>query len=151
MRMAEIADDAQQQIADHIVQRTLETWERKKEPYLLSQISTELSPKGLNYKSVLGAGTTLKQFVSTLPGVRVVIHPIQKAKVGLVPADSGFSFEIEPGVGAGGGLDDRPRRARVPSRKYVVMQFLDALSKLPEEELKSVNIPVHILAKLIED
>jgi len=39
----------------------------------------------------------------------------------------------------------------MPPQRYIVMQFLNLLSKLPEEDLKSVNIPVHVLAKLVED
>jgi hypothetical protein len=133
-----------------IIRQTNEHWEKKKSPYLLSNISTDLIPYGVNYRNIIGEGTTLKQYVSGLPPVRVVVHPIQKAKVGLVPASSGFAFEMEPTVTGGSG-SERPKRPRMPSQKHIVMQFLNLLSKLSAEELKSVTIPVHVLAKLVED
>jgi len=143
-------DETPDALNEFIVRRTEEHWEKTKTPYLLSKISTDLIHYGVNYRNIIGEGTTLKQYVSGLRSVRIVAHPIQKAKVGLVPAGSGFVFEIEPTVTSGSG-SEHPKRARMPSQKYIVMQFLNLLSKLPAEELKSVTIPVHVLAKLVED
>jgi hypothetical protein len=143
-------DETPEALNEFIIRRTNEHWEKTRAAYLLSNVSTDLIPYGVNYRNIIGVGTTLKQYVSGLPSVRVVIHPIQKAKVGLVPADSGFAFEIEPTV-TGSGDSERPKRPRIPSQKHIVMQFLSLLSKLPAEELKSVIIPVHVLAKLVED
>ena len=102
-------------------------------------------------KKVLSEGTTLRQFVATLDDLRIVVHPIQKAKIGVVPKDSPFTFEVEPTVKPTASTDERPRRIRQPNQRFVVMQFLAALSRLPPEDVKEVNIPVHVLARLMED
>jgi hypothetical protein len=49
---------------EFIVRRTDEHWEKTKAPYLLSKISTDLIPYGVNYRNIIGEGTTLKQYVS---------------------------------------------------------------------------------------
>ena len=136
-------------IANFIVERAKEEWERFKRPYYLSNVSPELMLRNVNYKDVLGAGTSLKQFVGSLScRVQLVSHPIHKAKVAAVPVDSGFSFEAEPAV-ATSQADEKPKRFRQNSQRYAVLQFLTALSHLTDEEQKSVVIPVHILAKLM--
>lgn len=136
---------------EFIVRKTNEHWEKTKAPYLLSYVTTDLAPLGAHYRNIIGEGVTLKQYVSGIPSVRVVVHPLHKAKVGLVPANVQFSFEIEPSVRSSGLVTEPLKRPRMPPQRYIVMQFLNLLSKLPEEDLKSVNIPVHVLAKLVED
>jgi hypothetical protein len=139
-------------IADFILKLAQRTWEDKRSPLLLSNISPELKLRGVNYKDVLSEGETLRQFVSTLyKSIRIVAHPFQKAKIGVVPNESNFAFEVEPTVEPKRQGGERPKKTRLPSQRYIVMQFLTALSRLTEEEQKSVNIPVHILARLMED
>jgi hypothetical protein len=138
-------------MAAYIVDRAKELWDEKKAPLLLSNISPELKLRGVDYKKVLSEGTTLRQFVATLDDLRIVVHPIQKAKIGVVPKDSPFTFEVEPTVKPTASTDERPRRIRQPNQRFVVMQFLAALSRLPPEDVKEVNIPVHVLARLMED
>jgi hypothetical protein len=139
-------------IADFIIKLAQKTWEDTKSPLLLSNIPPQLKIKGVNYKDVLSEGMTLRQFVSTLDkSLKIVAHPFQKAKIGVVPNDSNFVFEVEPTVQPTRLGSERPKKTRLPNQRYIVMQFLTALSRLTEEEQKSVNIPVHILARLMED
>jgi|ERR1035437_7337223 hypothetical protein len=137
-------------IADYIRKRTHEVWEQKNTALLLSHISPELLLRGVNYKEVFPKGTTLKQFVSSLDDLRIVGHPVQKAKVGVVPKESPFAFEVESTVSPSPS-DQQPKRSRQPNQRFIVSQFLAALSRLSEEEIKQVTIPVHILARLMED
>jgi hypothetical protein len=46
--------------------------------------------------------------------------------------------------------NQRSKKPRQISQRYVVMQFLAALSRLSEEDQKSVNISTHVLARLME-
>ena len=137
-------------IANYIRKRTHEVWEQQSSALFLSNISPELLLRGVNYKEVLPKGTTLKQFVSTLDDLRIVAHPLQKAKVGVVPKESPFTFKIEPTVGPSAS-SETPKKSRQLNQRVIVSQFLAALSRLSEEEIKQVTIPVHILARLMED
>jgi hypothetical protein len=81
--------------------------------------------------------------------LRIVVHPTQKAKIGIVPNESAFVFDAEPTV-AMISRNQRSKKPRQISQRYVVMQFLAALSRLSEENQKSVNISTHVLARLME-
>jgi hypothetical protein len=138
-------------IGEFIVMRARELWQEKKSPLLLSKIDPELKLHGINYKDILPQGTSLRQFVSTLDNkLRIVVHPIHKAKIGVVPHDSTFVFEAEPTVKPGPAIE-RQKKIRQPNQRFIVMQFLTALSRLNEEERNSVVIPVQILARLMEE
>jgi hypothetical protein len=136
-------------IAKYIVERAQQTWDETKSPLLLSSISPELKLRGVNYKEVV-QGMTLRQFVGTLENLRIVVHPLQKAKIGVVPNDSTFVFEVKPTVRPAT-TGERSKKVRQPNQRYIVMQFLAALSRLSEDERKSVSIPIHILARLMEE
>ena len=142
-------DKTPEGIANYIIARAQQEWDERRYPLLLSRISPELTLQGVNYKEVLPTGLTLRQFVSTLDkNVRIVVHPTQRAKIGIVPNDSTFVFEAEPSVAPVN--PERSKKPRQLSQRYVVMQFLAALSRLSDEDQKSVNIPTHILARLME-
>lgn len=137
-------------ISQFIVERVNAHWKQHLQPLLISKVAPELQLRGINYRSILEPGTTLKQFVSTVPDVKIVVHPLHKAKIGIVPKESSFTYEIEPTV-TPASKGTTPKRPRKLSQRFIVQQFLTALSKLPEEDLKSISIPVHILAKLMEE
>jgi hypothetical protein len=140
-------------IAKFLVDRTTEQWEKNKEPYLLSDVVPELQARGINnYRDILGPGVTLKVFAGTLADqLKIVTHPIHKSRVGLVPPTSDFVFHAEPTVGPVHAKEQTKKKPRQPSQRFIVMQFLAALSRLSEEEIKSVNIPVNVLARLMEE
>jgi hypothetical protein len=139
-------------VAAFIIKRAKEIWEEKQSPLMLSQISPELQLRNVNYKDVLPAGTTLRQFVATLDkDLRIVSHPVHKSKIAVVPNETTFVFEAEPTARPATAANERPKKARRPNQRFIVMQFLSALSRLSEDEQKSVSIPVHILARLMEE
>lgn len=62
------------------------------QPYLLSFAAPEMSEAGIEYRTVLN-GERLKAFVERTEGegrYRVIKHPHQRAKIGLVKPDSPF-------------------------------------------------------------
>lgn len=116
------------------------------ESYLLSLAATDMADAGIDYRTVLD-GEKLKAFVERTEGegrYRVVKHPHQRAKIGLVKPDSPFEFEVE----------DRDETIEAPTKGFspahgsVLLDFLNALAKLPPKDLDGIVIPVRVLVKL---
>lgn len=119
---------------------------RDQKPYLLSFATPDMLDAQIDYKAILG-GERLKAFVertATEGGYRLVKHPHQRAKVGIVP--DGVVFEF----------DDAVQEETVPTRMVpgeqaqgsVLLNFLSALSSLPEEDLNGIVISTRVLVKL---
>ena len=139
-------------IGEIIVKLAREVWEKTQSPLLLSNIEPALKQRGIIYKNVLPKSTSLREFVSTLADrVKIVVHPIHKAKIGIVPSESTFAFEAEPTVKPGPATMGHKKKIRQPNQRFIVMQFLAALSRLTEEERNSVVIPIQVLARLMEE
>lgn len=130
------------------------TWKDLEQPYLLSMAATDMKDGGIDYRLVLG-DEKLKAFVKRTEkagGYRLVEHPTQKAKVGLVPGDAEFSFPSPHVARVGIKADVQiPEHNAAPSSEQwrVVVTFLHALSCLSDEEINSVVIPTRVLVKLL--
>ncbi len=120
-------------------------WEDK-QPYLLSFAGPDLTDAQIDYRSVLD-GERLKAFVERTSGeggYQLVKHPHQKAKVGLVPHGAEFQFDDldqEEPVSWDSSRSTQPHGS-------TLLDFLNALSKLPPEDLDGVVIPTRVLVKL---
>jgi hypothetical protein len=120
-------------------------------PFKGLPISLDLMTEGVEYKKIIEP-QTLKQFVNTISDVRLVVHPTQKAKIGIVPANANFSFEN--GVSDTGKTDSDQRSTKSQKQanpKFILIQFLQMLSKLDDETLNEVHIPVRVLARIVGD
>ncbi|MDK2761938.1 MAG: hypothetical protein KYX64_11345 [Sphingopyxis sp.] len=135
-------------LIEFLRQRAQERWDTDEKPYPLSLVSTELARQGVDYRTIL-SDERLKSFVKRIPessGFKVVEHPLQRAKIGLIPSDQVFSFEDE---------QDDPSSAvasktRAPTdREQVVISFLRALARLPDSTLDEVVIPTKVLVRLL--
>lgn len=141
------------ELIEFLKQKMDEHWRTRQSPYLLSEIPADLeSHKGVSYKEILGE-QRLKNFTSETShegGYKLVQHPTQSAKLGLVPYDSEFSFtpDNEPLVGVTERLseDKKTNRSKL---KYATITFLEAVSKLPESDQKEIQIPTRIIAQFI--
>lgn len=119
----------------------------EKPPYLLSFAGSDFSDAGIDYRAAL-QGEKLKAFVERTQGdgrYRVVKHPRQKAKVGLVPFGSDFEFADDGGEDA---TRERPARALASDHGSALLAFLDALSGLPPQALDGFTIPARVLVEL---
>jgi hypothetical protein len=137
----------QKDLEDFLKSKADEFWREAEQPYLLSQAGPDLKAAKIDYRTILG-DEKLKMFVKrTGPagGYRLVEHPIQRPKVGIVPADVQFSFP----TARTGGAPAEHRSATVSDRERVVVAFLRALSSLTDDDLAAVSIPVRVLAKLV--
>ena len=130
-----------------------EAWQENQQPYLLSRLSPDLTKVGVNYKDILGE-QRLKDFIrGASDRIKVVTHPSQKSKIGLIPPDMEFEYDATSALietkapppssfsGKGGSL----------RRSNVVSNFLQLLSELDETDAAQVQIPTHILTKLLRD
>jgi len=139
----------EQEIKAAIKRITDERWAVRKAPILLSELPSRLEAEIPDYRDVLGS-KSLKAFASDISeasGVKLVEHPSQRAKLGLVPTDVVFEFSTEEitqqGISEGS-------RLRGPQSQEPVLFFLRALRALPPDELEKVVIPVSTLVKLLK-
>jgi hypothetical protein len=122
-------------------------WRDKKFPYLLSYIGVDMKADGFDYRSIVGE-EGLKAFVRRTQragGYRLVEHPSQKAKVGIVPADFSYVFP-ETAIAES---SHEYKQTKVATNEKAVIGFLRALSRLPETDQDAVVIPVRVLTKLL--
>lgn len=116
--------------------------------YLLSDAGPDMVADGIDYRAIL-AGERLKAFVErTAPdgGYRLVQHPRQRAKLGVVPVGKDFEFKDEPVAEVG--TEVVPREVVRSAKGAALFDFLHALSKLPPDEIDGVVIPTRVLVKL---
>lgn len=133
--------------------RAQQEWDEHKQPYLLARLSPDLSAEGVDYRTVLGE-QKLKDFVAGhADKLKVVVHPQQRAKIGLLPTDVDFQFETVPDNETQSGRRRPTSDAGIhgSKRRYIVGNFLQMVSELDEDDAKQVEIPAHILAKLLRD
>jgi hypothetical protein len=142
-------------ILEFAAQRAKESWDERQQPYLLARLSPDLAREGVDYKSVLGEVRLKDFFQSAGDQIRLVIHPTQRTKIGLVPA--GIEFEFAPAA-AGAPSSGRsaepmtdPLRASAARRRYIVSNFLGLLAELDDEDAAQVQIPTVVLTKLLRD
>lgn len=137
----------EEELEEFLTKRANETWNQKNGPYFLAMVQPELNALNFDYKSVTGT-TTLSQFSRNLDKVRVVQHPHQRAKIGLVPIDAGFEFDVsetpEPDTSA-----RIYKKHQSKTGKRVVVDFLHALSELEDKDLDGFEIPALIIAKML--
>lgn len=124
-----------------------EHWREEETPLFIADIPTKIrETKGINYKDVL-ADERLKKFTVDTEGpdsYKVVMHPNQIAKIGLIPYEVDFSFE------------DKSNNIKTPSKSHIsgnsretTLSFLELIDNLPIQEKTSIEIPTYIIAKLI--
>lgn len=140
-------DHTEDDIQRVLGEKAKERWETEQRPYLLSDVGMDMKINGIEYRAILGE-ERVKGFVQRTQdagGYRLVAHPSQKAKIGIVPAGVDFSFSE-----ASGGDGERIRKpVEPPSHERAVIAFLRAISRLPDEDQDAVIIPVRVLTKLL--
>lgn len=130
-------------------------WDARKAPILLSELPGRLTVEVPDYKEALG-GKSLKVFAMAAgedSGFKLISHPSQRAKLGLVPADVDFEFLKEETMQQGvtsAAAGQEGARERGPRSQEPVLALLRALRALPPEELEKVVIPVSTLVKLLK-
>lgn len=155
--MSSVDDDLEEiseaQLIDFLGERAKVHWEKKGEPYLLSLVSPDLKSDRKTFKDAIGGGSLARWAEGTEQDqFKVVRHPVQKAKVGIIPGDKTYDYPVDDLNEIGGGhrlLAEVSIKGR--SRKPVVVRFLESLSRLDEEDLAKVQIPVSVIVKLLNE
>ena len=140
-------EKAEADIVSYLKEQAELAWESSKQPFLLSQAAPGMKAAGLNYQEILG-DERLKAFAKRTESqgnYRLVTHPVQKPKVGIVPAGVNFEFQAEPSPG-GNARSARPDGSHAEHSTRVILR---ALSRLSDEELDQIVIPTHIFVKLL--
>lgn len=148
-----MVDRSPEGIIEFATVRAQQTWDEHKQPYLLARLSPDLMAEGVDYRQILGE-QKLKDFLAShSEKVKVIVHPQQKAKIGLLPSDVDFEYDPVPEAT----IHSPPKRSTPDSglhgskRRYIVGSFLQMVSELEEADAKQVEIPAHILAKLMRE
>ncbi len=126
---------------DDLTKKVNEFWSKKKEPLLLSNFSTFW--KRDEYEHILEE-KTLKQFLQSLDDVefKIVEHPNQKAKVGIIPLREHYEFTISN--------SNKDSIHEQHNKEKGLIMFLNSLKNLSDKDLESINIPVSIMVKLLK-
>ena len=148
-----MVDRSPEGIIEFATVRAQQTWDEHKQPYLLARLSPDLMAEGVDYRQILGE-QKLKDFLAShSEKVKVIVHPQQKAKIGLLPSDVDFEYDPVPEAT----IHSPPKRSTPDSglhgskRRYIFGSFLQMVSELEEADAKQVEIPAHILAKLMRE
>ncbi|CAM8621581.1 hypothetical protein [Sphingobium cupriresistens] len=148
-----------------IATRAQEMWEHEQRPYYISYVATDSRKNGVDYKDLIKP-LKLRQWAVTneIDGFKIVEHPRHKAKVGYVPITAEFSFEdVDPaeeaiaGAAANEGASELKEagKSRTPvafgpvKTRRATLQFLETLSKLDDNELNQITIPVGTIVRLL--
>lgn len=139
-------------LADLVVAQTKKHWDEVHTPYLLSDVANFVIGEGYKYRELIYPHT-LKQWLLTLGSkVKVVQHPNRKARVGIIPAGEIYAFEDEDEIQPKAQpKEEIVGKTYARSHKYVLMNFLQALSTLDKEDVEQVIIPTAVLAKLLRE
>jgi len=127
--------------------RAKETWDERNTPYYLSYVATDLKKQNFDYREIVGP-LKLSQWASSneVPDTVLVTHPTQRARIGFVPADSGFEFGTDEVSSAG---DNRSKSNNMRTRALV--QFVQSLADLPEDALTNFTVPAKTLIALLKN
>ncbi len=119
-----------------------EEWNASARPIFLSHVPRILADRfQIEYKLIL-KGKSLKAFVTeTSPdaGYRLIQHPVQRAKVCIVPSQADFSFAL-----------DSENLAQESFSKQDFQGVIKALKLLTPDELSELKIPARIIVRLFE-
>lgn len=122
-------------------------WDANEKPILLSDVAPILAKEAgeLDYRTLLD-GKSLKAFIKDTGannGYRLVEHPTQGAKIGLVPLDAKFEFTTA--------TEKLLKKSDVfRKRENKAVALLEILTMLPEEDLAQISIPVSVFVKLLK-
>jgi len=121
-------------------------WDANQRPLLLSNLPVIFAEQKVDYRTELD-GETLKSFVRRTSGdatYKVITHPVHRAKIGLIPPQVDYEFEVGPEAA------QEAAPSEIASVQNDAIALLNILSKLDAVDLEKINIPVSVLAKLFK-
>ena len=129
-------------IKDVIVEATTSRWEEHQKPLLLSHLPAIVSAKVSDFRDQISP-LSIGQYIRTeIAELKLVRHPIQKAKVGAIPVDEEYEFPID------NPSPDTFKRAK--SRRGLTIAFLKSLNTLDKDKIDKIMIPTSVIVELLK-
>ena len=121
----------EKELLQEITQKVSDFWSVNKSPFLVSQL-------GANHTKGIAIVRWIQENASKLK-VKLIYHPTQKEKIGLIPANEVFEYE-----------NNTPKLTSPSNEKELTLAFLEMLkTKCTPQELDQIEIPTKILVKLL--
>jgi hypothetical protein len=114
-----------------------ENWKKTGEPFLLSSIGSKFTKEEIK-KNTGGLSITnwIRNNLDSLD-LKIVSHPTQKEKIGLIPKNEKYSYETNE------------IRTNLTDRE-LTLSFIELLQKkCTPKELEEINLPLKVLVKLL--
>ena len=115
-------------------------WQHQKTPFLLSSIGKDYSKQEIKEQTQSQSIIFwIKQNLDAM-GLKLIVHPNQKAKIGLIPKTEQFTYEevIEQ------------KTEQKASDRELTLAFIELLQKkCTASELEQIHIPLKVLTKLL--
>jgi hypothetical protein len=91
-----MSEDQAENLHTVITQRTQEHWDKTGEPYLLSRLGPDLLSQEIDYPSIIKP-YKMRPYIEfhMADVVKVISHPTQKQKIGIIPASKNYKFDEE--------------------------------------------------------
>lgn len=122
---------------------TCDYWDKNQKPLLLSGLVPAIEREGILLSDVIGE-VRIKEFIKQTSyegaGYKLVVDPIHKARIGIIPSKENYSYS---------GRVDTSSNATLDASHKTTMDFLALIKQLPKDEADQVHIPIRILAKLL--
>ena len=117
-----------------------ENWQKTGEPFLLSSIGSKFSKEEIKQNTGgLSITNWIRNNLDSLD-LKIVSHPTQKEKIGLIPKNEKFSYETDEISVTRTNLTDRE----------LTLSFIELLQKkCTPKELEEINLPLKVLVKLL--
>uniref|UniRef100_UPI003F49308E hypothetical protein n=1 Tax=Acinetobacter soli TaxID=487316 RepID=UPI003F49308E len=117
-----------------------ENWKKTGEPFLLSSIGSTFTKEEIKQNTGgLSITNWIRNNLDSLD-LKIVSHPTQKAKIGLIPKNEKYSYETNEISVIRTNLTDRE----------LTLSFIELLQKkCTPKELEEINLPLKVLVKLL--
>ena len=117
-----------------------DTWEKTGEPFLLSSIGSKFSKEQIKQNTGgLSITNWIRNNLDSLD-LKIVSHPTQKEKIGLIPKHKNYSYGTDEISITNSNLTDRE----------LTLSFIELLQKkCTPKELEEINLPLKVLVKLL--
>ena len=129
----------EKELLQEITQKVSDFWSVNKSPFLVSQLGANHTKADIR---VATKGIAIVRWIQENASklkVKLIYHPTQKEKIGLIPANEVFEYE-----------NNTPKLTSPSNEKELTLAFLEMLkTKCTPQELDQIEIPTKILVKLL--
>lgn len=129
----------EKELLQEITQKVSDFWSVNKSPFLVSQLGANHTKADIRAATKGIAIVRWIQENASKLKVKLIYHPTQKEKIGLIPANEVFEYE-----------NNIPKLTSPSNEKELTLAFLEMLkTKCTPQELDQIEIPTKILVKLL--